>query len=58
MNHDYAHCLDFKKSCPRKCFRAQQCRDLMVNFIPIPLTWQHFKGGGGCPLEKKEGKKK
>ena len=28
MNHDYAHCADFKDDCPKKCFRAKLVRDL------------------------------
>lgn len=53
MNHDYAHCLDFKDDCPSECFRAQLSRDL-ENIIPIPywVSWMHFKGTEEC---KKEG---
>ena len=50
MNHDYAHCLDFKPDCPRLCFRAQLARDLekRKDLIGIPLTFTHFKGTTEC----------
>ena len=41
MNHDYAHCADFKETCPMDCFRAQLVRDLKNN--PQRFTsWIHF----------------
>ena len=50
MNHDYAHCLDYKEDCPEKCFRAQLTRDLKRN--PIPWrSWMHFKGTEECEKE-------
>lgn len=52
MNHDYSHCLDFKRNCPKDCFRAQLQRDLMQRFLPIPLTYTHFKGTKECPRNK------
>ena len=54
MNHDYAHCLDFSKGCPKDCFRAQLTRDLKrrIDLGGIPLTWMHFKGTEEC--KKKE----
>ena len=51
MNHDYAHCLDWKPTCPKKCFRAQLVRDLNRNKIRlhgIPISWVHFKGTDEC----------
>ena len=29
MNHDYAHCSDYRKDCPKDCFRAQITKELM-----------------------------
>lgn len=50
MNHDYAHCLNFKETCPMDCFRAQLVRDLEVN--PQRFTsWIHFRDSGECPLD-------
>ena len=50
MNHDYAHCLDFREDCPKKCFRAQLVRDLETrsDLMCIPLTWAHFVGIEEC----------
>ena len=30
MNHDNAHCLDYKDDCPKECFRGQLVRDLQT----------------------------
>lgn len=50
MNHDYTHCSDYTKDCPKDCFRAQLCRDLkpwtFVSFAP-------FKGTEECPMPNK-----
>ena len=57
MNHDYAHCLDFKKTCPKKCFRAKLVRDLQKReeeLKDIPLAWVHFRKTEKCPKNKKE----
>ena len=60
MNHDYAHCADFKDDCPKKCFRAQLVRDLQrygklapyaINF---PVSWMHLKGTDECKRGDKD----
>ena len=50
MNHDYAHCLNFREDCPQKCFRAQLVRDLKVNpgVFGIWISWMWFKGAAEC----------
>lgn len=55
MNHDYAHCLDFKESCPNNCFRAQLTRDLKTrtDLLGLPFTWMHFKETKECTLTEK-----
>ena len=55
MNHDYAHCLDLKKNCPKSCFRAQLTREVeqRKELQEIPLTWAHFKGTDECRRGKK-----
>ena len=55
MNHDATHCLDFKKSCPKTCYRAQLTRDLRNRFYPLPTSWSHFKYTRECPIKLKEG---
>ena len=53
MNHDYAHCLDFKETCPLDCFRAKLVRDLKVN-PQWRVSWIRFRGTGECPLDEAE----
>lgn len=54
MNHDYAHCADYKKDiCPKKCFRGELVRDLA--FYPtlrLIVSWQNFKDTEECLLDK------
>lgn len=53
MNHDYAHCLDYTKDCPKECFRAELQRDIEENrseFIGVPLTYAHLGGTEECEL--------
>lgn len=53
MNHDYAHCLDYKEDCPEKCFRAQLTRDLKR--YPIPwASWMHLEGTEECMRVKRD----
>ena len=55
MNHDYAHCLDYTKDCPKDCFRAELQRDIEQNrseFIGVPLTYSHFRDTEECKLVK------
>ena len=49
MNHDYAHCLNFRDDCPKECFRAQLSRDLRK--YPYPgffIIWANLKGTEEC----------
>ncbi len=50
MNHDYAHCADFRPDCPRSCFRGNLTRELeaVPPWIIQTVTWQHFKGTKEC----------
>lgn len=54
MNHDYAHCLDFSKDCPSKCFRAELVRDLhrRNDLWAKPVSWMHFRGMEECKKRK------
>lgn len=52
MNHDYAHCIDFKDDCPKECFRAQLVRDLERNFPYMEVSWMNFKDTHECELKK------
>jgi hypothetical protein len=53
MNHDAAHCLDYKKSsCPKSCYRAQLTEELKNIYYPLPTSWCHYKGTKECPKER------
>lgn len=56
MNHDYAHCADYRKDCPKDCFRAQLVRDLKqrTDLIWLRVSWIHFKGTDECRKEVTE----
>lgn len=56
MNHDNAHCLDFRPDCPKDCFRAQLNRDLKsrIDMLGLPFAWMRFKGTKEC--KRKESK--
>ena len=55
MNHDATHCLDYKNSCPKSCYRAQLTEELKNIVYPLPVSWCHFKGTKQCPKQKKGG---
>lgn len=56
MNHDYAHCMDFKLDCPKECFRAKLVRDLRRDPTVAPMgmvSWMSFKSLSECKREWK-----
>lgn len=60
MNHDYAHCADFQKDCPKDCFRAQLVRDLDDNgtLKGAWISWMNFRKTDECILRKINDKKR
>ena len=56
MNHDYAHCADWKPDCPEQCFRGQLVIDLhkRQDLCGVPMSWAHLKGTDECIKEDKE----
>ena len=52
MNHDATHCLDYKKSCPKSCYRAQLTKELKNIYYPLPVSRAHFKGTKECETER------
>lgn len=54
MNHDATHCLDYKKSCPKSCYRAQLTKELKEIDYTLPVSWMHYKGTKECPKERGE----
>lgn len=53
MNHDYTHCMDWTKDCPKECFRARITSDL-VNY-PFEVSYAHLKDTKEC-LKREEKK--
>ena len=53
MNHDTAHCLDYKDDCPKECYRGQLVRDLQANGKIMIVAWMSFEGTDECMKEKK-----
>lgn len=55
MNHDYAHCADYKKGvCPTECFRGQLVRDLNRHPMLKNISFASFKGTDECELKEQE----
>ena len=56
MNHDYAHCMDYRGDCPMECFRARLTKDLesRIDLGGIPLTWMHFEGTDECKRKESQ----
>lgn len=54
MNHDYAHCADFRKDCPEDCFWAQLVRDLEKTKYPpgLWISWMYLGGTEDCKRGK------
>ena len=57
MNHDYAHCLNYRPDCPKKCFRAELVRDLKLNItdVRLPVVWLDFLGTAECKRKDGDG---
>ena len=56
MNHDYAHCADYKRDiCPKECFRGQLTRqDLGIRPELLYCSYMNFKGTEECMLNKEQ----
>ena len=53
MNHDYAHCMDYRDDCPMECFRARLTKDALDKHYTI-VSWMHLEGTDEC--KRKESK--
>lgn len=54
INHDYAHCEDYKRGvCPKECFRGELVRDLPKSHVKY-ATFASFKGTDECLLDKEQ----
>ena len=55
MNHENAHCLEFRKDCPQECRRAQMSRDLEnQNMAGTWVSYASFIGTDECPKRKEK----
>ena len=54
MNHDYAHCANYKKDvCPKECFRGELVRDLGLHpTLRQIVSWTEFRGTDECMLKE------
>lgn len=52
MNHDATHCIDYKKSCQKSCYRAQLTEELKRIVYILPVSLCHYKGTKECPKER------
>ena len=48
MNHDATHCLDYGKTCPSECYRAQLTEELRRIHYTLPVSWSNFDGTIEC----------
>lgn len=53
MNHDATHCLDYRKTCPASCYRAQLTKELRTIVYLLPVSWAHFRGSKICPKNRR-----
>lgn len=52
MNHDYAHCMDYRDDCPMECFRARLTKDALDKHYTI-LSFMHFENTDECKRKEK-----
>ena len=53
MNHDYAHCMDYRDDCPMECFRARLTKDALDKHYTI-VSFMHFEGTDECKREERQ----
>ena len=61
MNHDATHCIDYRRKCPKECYRVKLAEDLYDRWEElsgIPLPFASLKNTKECPLEHEEREKK
>lgn len=51
MNHDYAHCMDYRDDCPMECFRARLTKEALDKCYTI-VSFMHFEGTEECKREE------
>ena len=55
MNHDATHCADYRRSCPKRCWRAQLTEDLLQrpDLERLPVGWAKLRGSEYCPMTER-----
>lgn len=61
MNHNYAHCIDYRSNCPKRCFRAKLVREYeqygkLAIYAFGFVSWGHFYGTEECMKSEKRRK--
>lgn len=51
MNHDYAHCMDYRDDCPMECFRARLTKEALDKHYTI-VSFMHFENTDECKREE------
>lgn len=56
MNHDNAHCANYRPDCPRSCYRANLTREYkaLPPGVTFPVTWAAFFGTKECLRKDRE----
>lgn len=49
MNHDYAHCMDYRYDCPMECFRARLTKEALDKHYT--MGFMHFENTDECKRE-------
>ena len=52
MNHDYAHCMDYRDDCPMECFRARLTKEALDKHYT--MGFMHFEGTDECKRKKRQ----
>ena len=50
MNHDYAHCMDYRDGCPMECFRARLTKEALDKHYTI-VSFMHYEKTAECKRE-------
>ena len=53
MNHDYAHCMDYRDDCPMECFRAMLTKEALDKHYTI-VSFMHFEGTDECKRKESQ----
>lgn len=51
MNHDYAHCMDYRDDCPMECFRTRLTKEALDKHYTI-VSFMHFENTDECKREE------